>query len=201
MENIVPALNLHAIIPSSSVNGPGRRLVIFFQGCRRNCAGCFNPQTHPFNANLAHTAESALTEGLKDVRGVEGITVSGGEPFLQSAGLKQLLKTARLELSLTTVVYTGFKIEEIRASREMSPCLSLIDVLIDGGFDETRKEKTLLARGSANQRFHFLTGRYELKDFYMPGKIEVLIRKDGSITGTGFGTISFMGKKERLAEL
>jgi anaerobic ribonucleoside-triphosphate reductase activating protein len=193
MINVPPSLNLHAVIPSSRVNGPGKRLVVFFQGCRRNCAGCFNPQTHPIKPKNMMTLkiESLFSSYLKP--SIDGITISGGEPFLQSAGLKELLKTARHEKALTTVVYTGFTIEEVLASNEMSPCLEFIDVLIDGVFDKNKKEPSLLARGSTNQRLHFLTGRYTPSDFYMPGKAEVLIAKDGTITGTGFGTITLPG--------
>ncbi|MEK7679648.1 MAG: 4Fe-4S cluster-binding domain-containing protein, partial [Deltaproteobacteria bacterium] len=50
-------LNLHAVIKSSRVNGPGRRLVVFFQGCVRRCDGCFNPETHPLKPRLIMTAD------------------------------------------------------------------------------------------------------------------------------------------------
>lgn len=183
-------LNIHAILPHSRVNGPGRRLVVFFQGCNRACKGCFNPETHSFDTKNNYTAEDILA---KAASGLEGITVSGGEPFLQPRGLLKLLGLAKAK-GLSTVVYSGFKFEELSAMKDAKECLSLIDVLIDGGFEEDKVEPTLLARGSTNQRLHFLSGRYTLDDFYMPGKAEVIISESGAVTGTGFGSIFRTGK-------
>jgi len=78
---------------------------------------------------------------------------------------------------------------------EASLALALIDVLIDGPFDIEKAEKTLLARGSSNQRFLSLTGRYTEADFYMPGKVELMIDKNGLVTGTGFGSIGLCNNR------
>ncbi|MBI5192941.1 MAG: radical SAM protein [Nitrospirae bacterium] len=105
-------INVHSIIPCSRVNGPGKRLVVFFQGCSRKCLGCFNPATHSFEENQLYSAEDILKNFL--LPDTEGITVSGGEPFLQAKGLLQLLKAAKEEYGLSTVVYTGFNYEELK---------------------------------------------------------------------------------------
>lgn len=180
-------INIHAVLPRSKVNGPGTRLVVFFQGCQRGCRGCFNPETHTLD-----TKELAGASGIVDVygsAGIEGITVSGGEPFLQPSGLKALLESAKRR-GLSTVVYTGFTIEELRADPLASRCLGFIDVLIDGPYDLARPETTLLARGSTNQRFHFLTGRYSIEDLSMPGRAEVFIGPDGLVRETGFSRVA-----------
>lgn len=179
-------INIHAIIPSSRVNGPGSRMVVFFQGCARGCGGCFNPETHSFEEKELVGVERIFETAPS---GLEGITVSGGEPFMQPDGLLLLLKRARSR-ALTTVVYTGFTIEELRAGERLfREALDQIDVLVDGPFVVEMKEATLLARGSTNQRFHFLTRRYRIEDFLMPGKAEVIIGRDGAVTGTGFSQI------------
>lgn len=180
-------LNIHAVLPRSKVNGPGIRLVVFFQGCARGCRGCFNPETHSFD-----TKELAGAASLIDVYGraaIEGVTISGGEPFLQPAGLKAILETAKGR-GLSAVVYTGFTIEELKQDPFALACLGSIDVLIDGPYDASRPERTLLARGSTNQRFHFLTGRYSLDDFIMPGRAEVFIGADGTVRETGFSRVA-----------
>lgn len=182
-----PLLNIHAVIPSSRVNGPGSRMVVFFQGCERGCPGCFNPGTHTLEDGEPLTVDEVFR--LYHSTGIEGITVSGGEPFLQPDGLCQLLKTARQVYNLTTVVYTGLLYEEVADSPSMAQCLRFIDVLIDGPYQRAMKEQTLLARGSTNQKFHFLTSRYSLSDFIMPGKVEVTIGPDGTIIETGFSRI------------
>ncbi len=185
-----PPLNLHAVLPSSGVNGPGSRMVIFFQGCVKACAGCFNPATHSLEIRDSFSVEDIFSRFYST--GVEGITVSGGEPFLQPDGLICLLKTAREIYNLNTIVYTGFTYEEILEMPALYLSLPYIDVLIDGAYEDEKKEKSLLARGSTNQRFHFLTDRYGLADFYMPGKVEVIIESDGMIKETGFSRINIL---------
>ena len=180
-------INIHAVLPLSVVNGPGKRLVVFFQGCRRGCAGCFNPDTHSLEEKELYQAGEVFRRFLRP--GTEGMTVSGGEPFMQPEGLFDILREARAR-GLSTVVYTGFTIEEIREDEAMAASLPLIDILIDGPYEKEKKETTLLARGSSNQRIHLLTGRYQTGDLLMPGRVEILIGKDGVIRETGFGGIA-----------
>ena len=163
-------------------------MVVFFQGCRRSCPWCFNPGTHPFEDRLLYTVEGLFTSHPAD--DVEGITVSGGEPFLQSEGLFRLVSAAKNH-RLSTVVYTGFAYEELLVREDFARVLPFIDVLVDGAYDWARPEGTLLARGSTNQRFHFLTGRYSILDFYMPGRAEIIIGPGGVVKGTGFSRIPF----------
>jgi len=184
-------LNLHGLIPASRVNGPGTRKVVFFQGCGRACPSCFNSATHDFAMNKPAT----VAEVLSDISPLtEGLTISGGEPFSQPRGLGALLRAlSEKKQRLSIVVYTGFTLGEIKADKVMAPILSFIDVLVAGPFDALRPEKTLLARGSSNQIFHFLTPRYTISDFYLPARIEVTIGTDGSMTGTGFSRFSAVG--------
>lgn len=182
-----PLLNIHAVIPCSRINGPGKRLVVFFQGCERNCAGCFNPSTHSFDTAGLYSADEVFERHL--TKEVTGLTISGGEPFLQPKGLAELLKTAKEQKNLTTVVYTGFTLKELKNKISSAKALEYTDVLIDGPFIESEKEKSLLARGSSNQTFHFLGNAYTIEDFSMPGKIEINIRRDGVVIETGFGVL------------
>jgi len=181
------SLNIHAVIPCSRINGPGKRLVVFFQGCDRDCAGCFNPATHSFETAALYSTDEVFERHLAP--GVEGLTISGGEPFLQTEGLAELLKIAKERRNLTTIVYTGFTLEELQKKTSSAEALKYTDVLIDGPFVESKKEMTLLARGSSNQTFHFLSNAYAIQDFHMPGKIEINIGKDGVVIETGFGVL------------
>ena len=178
---------MHAVIPCSKINGPGKRLVVFFQGCDRNCAGCFNPATHSLETAALYSTDGVFERHLTP--GIEGLTISGGEPFLQAKGLAGLLKIAKERFNLTTIVYTGFTLEELQKKTPSAEALKYTDVLIDGPFVESKKETTLLARGSSNQTFHFLSDAYTIEDFYMPGKIEISIGRDGVIVETGFGVL------------
>lgn len=180
-------INLHSVIPSSRVNGPGNRMVIFFQGCDNNCPGCFNHMLKTFETRNECRPEEVFSKHFKN--GIDGITVSGGEPFLQPEGLLELLKLAVNTYGLSTVVYSGFTKKELMNIPECAVCLNFIDVLVDGRYSISKNEPTLLARGSTNQRFCFLSDRYEKADFYMPGKVEVIIDKDGNVTQTGFNRL------------
>ncbi|MBI5047604.1 MAG: radical SAM protein [Deltaproteobacteria bacterium] len=163
-------------------------MVLFFQGCDKNCHGCFNPDTHSFQTINPYSPDELLKK--YPLNGIEGITISGGEPFMQPYGLYELLKIARKTYGLSTVVYTGFTYKELEKKPECRLCLGFIDVLIDGRYVASKKETTLLARGSTNQRFYFLSSRYSKIDFCMPGKVEVIIGKDGVITKTGFSKLA-----------
>jgi anaerobic ribonucleoside-triphosphate reductase activating protein len=185
--------NIHSVIERSRVNGPGERLVVFAQGCGLKCPGCFNTALHTFESAIEIEPKALLKEHL--LKGIEGITVSGGEPFEQPQPLLALLKEAKEKYHLTTVVYSGFTHKELLKMSESRNALAYIDVLIDAMFKEEEKESTLLARGSTNQSFIFLTDRYTLKDFYMPAKVEISIGPDGAITGTGFSNHAFKVKE------
>ncbi|OGP10309.1 MAG: hypothetical protein A3G39_04455 [Deltaproteobacteria bacterium RIFCSPLOWO2_12_FULL_43_16] len=180
-------INIHSVIPFSKINGPGNRMVIFFQGCNKRCPGCFNPNTHHFETVNLYSPEAIFKK--HPVNGIDGITVSGGEPFLQHDGLLKLLKAAKEMYGLSTIVYTGLTYNELEERPDYLSCLSFIDALVDGRYEESKKEKTLLARGSTNQRFYFFSSRYTEADFYMAGKIEFIIGKNGIVTKTGFSNI------------
>jgi len=181
-------INIHSLIPSSVVNGPGKRMVIFFQGCTIGCSGCFNPDTHSLESKKLLSCDDIFSNYFEE--GTEGITVSGGEPFLQVEGLFSLLKSAKTEYGLSTVVYSGFSLKDLEAREGLRDIFKFVDVLIDGPFDESKKETTTLARGSSNQNIHFLSDTYKMDDFFMPGKVEITIGRDGLITGTGFDGLS-----------
>lgn len=187
-------INIHSVLPRSEINGPGARMVVFFQGCNRGCPGCFNPQTHSQNSNKSTSVAELFSDYFKESTpntgaAIEGVTVGGGEPFMQPEGLYELLKTAKTEHGLTTVVYTGYCKDELLAKDGMAEIFNFIDVLVDGAFQKEDKESSLLARGSTNQTFHLLSSRYKEKDFLMKGRLEIIISKDGTITKTGFSRI------------
>ncbi len=186
-------LNIHSVINASRVNGPGTRLVVFTKGCKQDCPGCFNKELHPFEGGTEVDPRALIEEHFS--KELEGITISGGEPFEQPEALLALLKVARSEYGLTSVVYTGFDYAALTARAEAKPSLEHIDVLIDGRFVEGKIENSLLARGSTNQSFIFLTARYSLNDFYMPGNVEISIGPDGTITSTGFSDPGFKVKE------
>lgn len=141
-------IRIAGIVPESFVDGEGIRFAIFMQGCLRNCAGCQNPSTHDLNGGkIFDTGE--IISAIKKNPLLSGITLTGGEPFLQIAPALELAKSAK-NLGLNVWCYTGYKFEEIPANAE--EFLKNIDVLVDGEYIEELRDLELNFCGSKNQR-------------------------------------------------
>lgn len=141
-------IRIAGIVPESFVDGEGIRFAIFMQGCLRNCPGCHNPATHDLNGGKIFDTEEIISAMKKNPL-VSGLTLSGGEPFLQIPPAVELAKAAK-NFGLNVWCYTGFKFEEIPADGE--ELLQNIDVLVDGEYIEDLRDLDLSFRGSKNQR-------------------------------------------------
>jgi anaerobic ribonucleoside-triphosphate reductase activating protein len=172
---------VHATEPRSRANGPGVRFVVWMQGCTLGCPGCFNPGTHASDAGALRDVDGLLAEIA--AAGADGLTLSGGEPFEQPEAALALLQGAR-RLGLSTLAFSGFTIDELRA-RPLGPALlDHLDVLIDGRYRSGERLGVGL-RGSANQRIHVLTDRHRLADIEATPVAEVRIGPDGTVVLTG----------------
>ena len=139
----------------SIVDGPGLRAVIWTQGCNHNCKGCHNPQTHDTCGGHIVDSLNIISE-INKLRLHRGITLSGGEPFMQSESLLDVAKECK-NLNLDVWAYTGYTFEDLTDKKNPNyfnniNLLRNIDVLVDGRFIETKKDITLRFRGSSNQR-------------------------------------------------
>lgn len=145
-------LRVAGIVKESIVDGPGIRYVIFGQGCTHCCKGCHNPDTHALDGGYMVDAD-CLIEDINQSKYLDGVTFSGGEPFLQAEAFVYIAE--RLKESNTDIVcYTGYTFEELMASGKESwkKLLGLVDMLIDGPYIEELKDLSLTYRGSRNQR-------------------------------------------------
>lgn len=147
-------LRVAGIIPESVVDGPGFRYTVFTQGCRHNCKGCHNPQTHDFSGGYDVDTDDLLAEMLEDPL-IRGMTFSGGDPFEQPAPLADLARKAH-EAGKDVMVYTGYTYEQLLVRAQEDPAthalLRQTDILIDGPFILERRNVELRFRGSDNQR-------------------------------------------------
>ncbi len=139
----------------SIVDGPGLRSVIWTQGCFHDCPGCHNPCTHnPFGGFEMDTAD--LIAQLRTLRLQQGITLSGGEPFLQPLPLAEIADAGHRQ-GLNVWVFSGFTFEQLTdcRQREWEDRMTLLrrcDVLVDGRFVREKRDLSLRFRGSSNQR-------------------------------------------------
>jgi anaerobic ribonucleoside-triphosphate reductase activating protein len=92
---------------------------------------------------------------------MEGITLSGGEPFLQAQGLSEMIEILQAQSDLSVFTYTGYTLQHIQEKNDLwwDRLLSLSDILVDGEYIEGMA-CDLLWRGSSNQKMYFLTDRY-----------------------------------------
>lgn len=180
--------------PISEVNGPGRRAVIWVQGCPKRCPACWNPNFLPFDKSNPIAIDSLAERILGDAdrHQLEGVTFTGGEPFSQAPSLAEL--AALLYPRLTFMAFSGFTLDDLlRRPERDRRLLSCLDILVDGEF---RKDQiiTSLWRSSANQTVHFLTDRYrppEDSDVENATECEIVIAPDG-LSVTGFPHSQFM---------
>lgn len=149
---------LAGIVPESYVDGEGIRFVIFTQGCPHQCKGCQNPETHSFKAGTVVRLE-ALKQLLTTVATahpyIKGLTISGGEPFIQATECSELARHAKT-LGWDVWCYTGYTYEELKEADNV--LLNEIDVLVDGPYVQSLRDLSLSFRGSSNQRVLRLKG-------------------------------------------
>lgn len=148
-------LRIAGTVNDSIVDGPGIRFTIFTQGCPHRCKGCHNPQTHDLYGGKIVTIDSLIIQ-IQSNPLLDGVTFSGGEPFLQAESLAELGKYIHAHTSLNIVTYTGYTFEELfSVSNVDKACMRLLeesDILIDGLFIESEKSYELRFKGSSNQR-------------------------------------------------
>ncbi len=148
------SLYVFRIYHGSVVEGPGRRSVLQASGCPILCRGCSVPQTHRLDAGALLSISEVVRLVLDPVgEPRDGVTVLGGEPFMQPDGLVALLHELKSHNQHITL-YSGYTIEELRARTEASvgEALSLADILIDGRFVAAQSQGAGEWRGSTNQR-------------------------------------------------
>ena len=142
--------------PFQFVDGEGVRCSIYLSGCLFACKECFNESIQNFNAGQLYTKEIE-DQIIRDLSNsyVQGLTILGGEPFLNTQVARTLAKRVRDEFGSTKDiwVYSGYTYEQLlHGSEDKKELLSLCDVLVDGPFMIFLKDLSLRFRGSSNQR-------------------------------------------------
>ncbi len=153
MSNIADSeIRLSGLIEESIVDGPGLRFVVFTQGCYKRCFMCHNAQTQPLDGGTIYKLDDIVAKWRENPL-IKGITISGGEPFIQPKACLYLAQKA-LNDGLDVLLYSGYYYEELRASKNASiqTLLNIATYLVDGPFEYKLKNLNLLFRGSKNQR-------------------------------------------------
>ncbi len=148
-------MRIAGIVSESVVDGPGVRYVVFGQGCPHACEDCQNPDTWDPKGGYETTTRELFKQIRKAPSCVRGVTLSGGEPFMQAAEMAELARRVH-EIGMDVVTYTGYVYEELLIMAAEDPAVQLLldqtDLLVDGPFKKDLKDIGLRFRGSSNQR-------------------------------------------------
>jgi anaerobic ribonucleoside-triphosphate reductase activating protein len=159
----------------STVNGPGYRYVLWVQGCKLNCKGCFNPETHAYNVATTMEIENIASE-INSNPLIDGITISGGEPLDYAIELIKLMKM--IKPRLTSVIFTGYTIKEIVKDVNKVKLIKSVDMVLAGRYSN-KFEHPYLGKKLLN-----ITGRVDSSYFLPKTSIEYSINQK-KVTKTG----------------
>lgn len=143
------------------VLGPGKRYALWLQGCLKRCPGCVFPQGRSLDSGGFYLDVEVLAQEIMAEPDLRGITVSGGEPFLQVSPLLALLRRLKRASCLDIMIYSGYTLQELleRCDPDINSILELVDILVDGEYRQGENNNSLY-KGSDNQVIHFLSERY-----------------------------------------
>ena len=133
-------------------NGLGFRVTLWVQGCSHHCKGCQNKETWDFNGGreFSDNDKKIIFEALSKEY-IKGITFSGGDPLDSFDEVYSLCNEIKKTFPNKDIwVYTGYTLEDIEKSRR-KPLLDLVDILVDGEYNEALRDISLAFRGSSNQ--------------------------------------------------
>ncbi len=188
-------LNTSAFQRDTTVVGPGRRDAIWVQGCSIRCVGCANQAyLDQRTARLMPVADVLQHLEARCDR-IDGLSVLGGEPTEQHAAVTRLLEGVQ-RLGLSTVVFTGHLLEQLRRQPRMHRLLAATDLLIDGPYLASERDPTLHWRGSKNQRMHRLSPRFSEADLTPPKANGEITIEPTRATFNGVGTVR-LGRRLR----
>jgi len=162
------------------IYGPGKRTVVWFQGCTLDCKGCWNESMWSTSPNELTDRKDLLKIIIES--GCNGVTLLGGEPLQQPENLLWLLKELEA-CGIDIMLYTGYEADEISASETFSKICRYADILVMGRYVEKERNISLTWRGSENQKIVFKNDDCVLEEC---NQVEIRIGEDGSVTCLGY---------------
>lgn len=151
-EQMSGKISLARIYYPVKVLGPGNRVGIWVNGCRKKCPGCISPELQTCDP-AKEIAISDIIRMIKKITGpIDGFTISGGEPFFDPAALNELV-LALSGIHEDILIFTGYTVEELKAQNScaINSVLDTCAAIVDGPFIRELHEETGL-RGSSNQK-------------------------------------------------
>ena len=174
----------YCLVENEHLYGPGKRVLLFLQGCSIHCEGCVNRHLWDFGKGKNATSQEILAFCRENH--VDGITLHGGEPLDQSAGLYPIVKVLKKE-HFTVILFTGYNKKELNANQKR--ICNLSDIVVCGRFDLKKRDVYLQFRGSTNQRIICHKGKYKHYQVRDGATATILtVTLDGTLNIKGFYT-------------
>jgi len=193
-------LRIACVADACTTLGPGVRAVVWVQGCNRRCPGCIAPEKQDPRGGES-VAVDDLARHLASLDSIEGITLSGGEPFLQPGPLAAMLTIIRARRTLSVMAYTGYTLQHLREHGDagQKDLLTSVDILVDGPY-VAEQATAKRWRGSDNQCVHFLTPRYARLANHTDDEtfcLDVQVGGDGTVIWMGIPPPGFRDRFEK----
>lgn len=186
MENInLEIIKIHNYENCTEALGPYKRFALWVQGCNKDCKGCMTPESRDINSGIDIDINK-LVEVIIKSEDIEGITISGGEPFLQARELLNLISKVKSIKDIGVIIYTGYTYNELLNNSDpnnetVKKLLNYCDLLIDGPYKDELNDGLSL-RGSSNQNIISLTERYKsiIDNYYNKKgrKVEFIVKSN-----------------------
>ena len=167
---------------NSSIYGFGNSFVIWTQGCKLRCKGCWNDSMHSFEGGEEISIENIVAQ-IKESE-INNVTILGGEPLDQLEETIKLMDNIK-KLDIGIILYTGYEKEEIENSNK-NRVLNYADILISGRYIEEKRNINNHLYGSENQIMDFITDRYKKENIINGTYVEIDIDENGKINMYGY---------------
>ncbi|MBL4796928.1 MAG: radical SAM protein [Oleispira sp.] len=177
--------NLSHVESSSHIYGPGKRFVVWFQGCALACNGCWNKEMWSFKDKLLVQREQLL-DRILNTSNIQGVTFLGGEPLHQSSNLWWLIRKIREHSDLTIFLFTGYEQEELESQNNFSNILEFCDIVTLGRYQEDSRNTNQQWIGSDNQSVLYPDNSREAGQPENINQVEIIIEDNESIRILGF---------------
>jgi len=175
-------MNINYFLKQSYTNGPGKRFVLWVQGCSLHCKNCRNVDTHSFEPNLI-ISEKDIIKLIPEES--DGLTISGGEPFDQAQDTLELCRLFKEQYPNKNIfIFTGYTLYELEDKKLTEKIMKYVDAMVIGRFVDNMQDDKSWKRwaGSSNQQLILLNNKFN-KDIENKNRIEIIIGKETIVSG------------------
>lgn len=174
-------LNIAEMVHGSEIYGPGKRTVMWVQGCTLACKGCWNQDLWPKEGGTEYKVSELLARVLANED--DGVTLMGGEPLQQSQSVLRFIDlTSKNGISM--MLYSGFEEQEMDSVQQ--ECVDRSDIVILGRYVQGLRNTSLRWRGSSNQIVRYPTGNLDKEYFEEANDVEIHMDETGKIKVLGY---------------